>query len=120
MSKSKVSYHYLETYSVLLTCLLFGRVCLYDAIVKPHVSHCHSVLRQGPGLIRADGGSRSQSLHGLEVLDETVLAGHSLGCQRQADLETQRKHELVQEPQKMLQTCIRFTVLFITVYCRKS
>ncbi len=57
-----------------------------DVSVAPEVSRRHLVLRQGAGLVGADHGSRSKRLHGFEVLDEAVLAGHPLRGQREADL----------------------------------
>ena len=44
----------------------------------------HSVLGEGSGLIRADGGGGSEGLDSFQVLDEAVLAGHSLGSEGQA------------------------------------
>ena len=65
--------------------LVLRGVGLNDLVVEPHVSHSHPVLCQCSCLVRADGGGGAKSLHGLEVLDETVLAGHPLGGESEAD-----------------------------------
>ena len=49
------------------------------------MGHSHPILGQRPGLVGADSGGGAESLHGLEVLDETVLAGHPLGGESEAD-----------------------------------
>ena len=49
------------------------------------MSHGHSVLGECAGLVRTDCGRRAQGLDGLQVLYQTVLLGHALGSQRQAD-----------------------------------
>ena len=63
----------------LLTRLVIAGVGLHDAVVEPHVSDRHSVLGQGSRLVRADGRRGAQRLHGLQVLHQTILAGHSFG-----------------------------------------
>lgn len=45
----------------------------------------HSVLCECSRLIGTDGGSRSEGLNCLEILDQTVLRGHSLGGQSETD-----------------------------------
>merc|ERR1719188_213732 len=61
--------------------LVLGGIGLDNLVVKPHVSNGHSVLGQGSGLVRADGGGGAEGLHGLQVLDQAVLGGHPLGGQ---------------------------------------
>ena len=60
-------------------------------IIEPHVGDGHTVLGEGTGLVRADGGGGSESLHGFQVLHQTVLGGHTLGSQSQTDLSTNNK-----------------------------
>ncbi len=62
------------------TLVLCG-VCFMNLVVKPHVSDGHSVLGQSSGLVRADGGGRSKSLHGFKILHQAVLLGHTFGSQ---------------------------------------
>ena len=45
----------------------------------------HDVLSQGSRLVRADDGRRTEGLDGFQAPDETVLGGHALRRQRQAD-----------------------------------
>ena len=54
-------------------------------LVKPHVGHGHSILCQGTSFIWTNRWGRSKRFNGLQILDETVLRGHSLCRQRQAD-----------------------------------
>lgn len=62
-----------------------------NLIVEPHVSHRHAVLRQRAGLIGADGGSGSQSLHRLQVLHQAVLTSHTLGREGQTNLRSRNR-----------------------------
>merc|ERR1711953_1440655 len=71
--------------SSLGTRLVLGGVGLHDLVVEPHVGHSHPVLGQCSGLVGTDGGGGAKRLHGLEVLDETVLAGHPLSGEGEAD-----------------------------------
>ena len=73
------------------TTLVLGGVGLHDLVVEPHVGHGHPVLGQGSGLIRADGGGGAQSLDSLQVLDEAVLAGHSLGGEGETDSDSSQE-----------------------------
>lgn len=57
-----------------------------DLVVKPHVGNRHTVLGEGPCLVRADGGRGAQGLYSLQVFHQAVLPSHALGSQRQAHL----------------------------------
>ena len=72
---------------LVLTCLFITCVGLVDDIIKPHVSHSHPVLCQGTSLIWTNSWCRSQGFHRLQILDQTILAGHSFGGQSQAHLK---------------------------------
>ena len=61
-----------------------------DLVVEPHVGHRHAVLGQRARLVGADGGGGAESLHGLQVLHQAVLLGHSLGSESQAHLRGRR------------------------------
>jgi hypothetical protein len=61
---------------VLHSGLILSGVGLDDLVVD-------SVLGEGAGLVRADGGGGSQSLDGFQVLDQAILGGHALGGERQ-------------------------------------
>ncbi len=67
------------------TLVLCG-VCYMNMAVKPHVSDGHSVLGQSSGLVRADGGGRSKSLHSFKILHQAVLLCHTFGSQSQTHL----------------------------------
>ena len=71
--------------------LILAGISLDDLVVEPQVSDGHTVLCQCSGLVRADGGSGSQSLHSFQVLHQTVLAGHTLSSQGQTYL-VKEKH----------------------------
>ena len=58
---------------------------------EPHMGHCHAVLRQCARLVGADDGRRAQRLHRFQILHQTLLFGHSLGRQRQTDLEQETR-----------------------------
>ena len=68
-----------------ITRLILSGISLDDLVVKPHVSDSHPVLGERSSLVRANGRSRAERLDGLQVLDQAVLASHSLGRQRQTD-----------------------------------
>lgn len=57
-----------------------------DLIVEPHVGYSHAVLGQRARLVGADGGGGAERLHGLQVLYQAVLLGHSLGSESQTHL----------------------------------
>lgn len=69
--------------TILNSGLVFGGVSFNDLVIEPHVGDSHPVLCQGSGLIRADGGRRSECLYGLQILDQAILGSHSLGSQSQ-------------------------------------
>jgi len=60
---------------------------LDDTIVEPHVCDSHAILSQRACLIGADRRRRAQSFDRLQILHQTVLAGHPFSGQRQAYLE---------------------------------
>lgn len=64
-----------------------------DLIIEPHVGHSHAVLCQGASLIRADGGSGTQSLDSFEVLHQAVLASHAFSCKGQTYLHREIDRE---------------------------
>ena len=66
-----------------VTGLIFSGVGFDDVVVEPHVGDSHAVLGEGARLIRADRRRRSQSFDGFQVLDQTVLAGHTFGRKSQ-------------------------------------
>lgn len=51
------------------------------------MAYGHLVLRQRAGLVAADNRGAAERLDSLEVLHETVLAGHPLGGERQTDCD---------------------------------
>ena len=51
----------------------------------------HDVLREGPGLISADGSSICHSLARAENTDQEFLISHSPGCKRQGQGYGQRE-----------------------------
>ena len=71
---------------MLHTRLIVAGVGLDDAVIEPHVRHRHAVLRQRAGLVGADSGRGAERLDSLQVLHQTVLAGHTLGGQGQTHL----------------------------------
>ena len=48
----------------------------------------HTVLGKSTGLVRANGRGRAQCLDSLQVLDQTVLLGHTLGSKGQTDSDS--------------------------------
>jgi len=74
------------------TGLVVAEVRLVEFVVEPQMRHCHPVLRQRASLVGADCRRGTQSLNRLEVLHQTVLAGHALGGARQTHLLTGDKH----------------------------
>jgi len=52
---------------------------IVDGSVAEDVGDGHSVLGKGTGLVGADAGGGTESLDGLEVLDQNHLSSHSLG-----------------------------------------
>jgi len=71
------------------TGLVVAEIRIMDCVAEPQMRHSHSVLRQRASLIRTDCRRRTQSLDGLEVLHQTVLARHTLGSAGQTNLDTQ-------------------------------
>lgn len=73
--------------TILYTGLVLGGVSLNDLIVKPHVSHGHSVLSQRAGLIGADSGGGAESLDSFQIFHQAVLGGHTFcsQCQTHSD-----------------------------------
>ena len=58
---------------------------LQQGAVGVHLLRGHLVLGQGARLVRADDGDGAQALHRLEILHNSVLAGHLLGAHGQHD-----------------------------------
>lgn len=77
--------------TILYTGLVLGGVSLNDLIVKPHVSHSHSVLSQRAGLIGADGGGGAEGLDGFQVFHQAVLGGHTFCSQGQTHRDGSQK-----------------------------
>ena len=67
--------------------LVLACVCLDDLVVEPQMSHCHAVLCQCAGLVRADGRGGAECLDSLQVLHQAVLACHTLSSQGQTHLQ---------------------------------
>lgn len=95
------------------TWLIFAGVSLHDAIVEPHVRNSHSILRQGSSLVRADGRRRAESLHCLEVLDETVLTSHTFCSQSKTHL----KDDYIC---RLLLLIFSFRRIFLIGYCHPN
>ena len=71
-----------------LTGLFLAGVRLHDIVVEPHVGDGHAVLCERSRLVGADRRGGAERLDSLEVLHETVLAGHTLRSQGQTHLVT--------------------------------
>lgn len=62
------------------------QVAVDDVIVEPDVRDVHLILRQRARLVRADDRRGAERFDRLEIFDETVLSGHPLRRQGQANL----------------------------------
>ena len=95
----------------LATRLVLRGVVGDDVVVEPHVSDRHPVLSQRSGLVGANGRRGSQCFDRLQILDQAILLGHSLGSQRQTDLNRSK-----QTAANEISGCVR--LLPVRPHCR--
>ena len=65
--------------------MIFSGIGFNDLIVEPHVGDGHAVLSQRSGFVGANGRRGSERFDGFQILDQTVLASHAFGSERQTD-----------------------------------